>query len=72
MTTNINFTPKEVEILKLVAKEKSKKQVAGILKISLKTLDSHLKNIYLKTNRHSYAELTAFCFVHGYHLPDNE
>ncbi len=44
------LTLREIEILKLVAKEFSSNQIATILKISLNTVESHRKNIYRKLN----------------------
>jgi DNA-binding NarL/FixJ family response regulator len=42
------LTEREVEVLKLVAKGSSNKQVADDLCISVDTVKNHLKNIYKK------------------------
>lgn len=44
-----NLTPREKEVLDLILDEKSNAGIATILGISEKTVESHRKNIYLKT-----------------------
>jgi DNA-binding NarL/FixJ family response regulator len=44
------LTQREIEILKLIAKEFSSTQIASELSISLNTVESHRKNIYQKLN----------------------
>lgn len=44
------LSPRETEILKLIAKDYSTKQIAKILFISEKTVETHRKNILRKTN----------------------
>ncbi|MCK4664267.1 MAG: response regulator transcription factor [Bacteroidales bacterium] len=44
------LTQRELEILKLIAKEKSNRQIADSLFISERTVESHRKNIFRKTN----------------------
>jgi DNA-binding CsgD family transcriptional regulator len=43
------LTAREVEILRLVAKEFSSRQIAEILFISERTVETHRKNILKKT-----------------------
>jgi len=57
--TELNLTSKEKEILILLIKGNSYKEIAGMIFISVETLDSHIKNIYRKVNVHSRAELAA-------------
>jgi DNA-binding CsgD family transcriptional regulator len=66
METNISFTAREKEILQLIAKEKTIKEIAFDLHISVKTVGSHLKSIYEKTSTHSYSRLTAFCLRNNF------
>jgi len=53
------LTEREKEILKLLIKGNSYKEIAGMLFISIETLNSHIKNIYRKLNVHSRSELAA-------------
>jgi len=66
MNTVIKFTPRETAILKLVASNKSIKEISAALNISVKTVGSHLKNIYAKAGIHSFSQLVAFCIRNGY------
>lgn len=54
-----NLTKKEHEILQLLIKGASYKEIAGLVFISVETLNSHIKNIYRKLNVHSRAEIAA-------------
>jgi DNA-binding NarL/FixJ family response regulator len=54
-----NLTQKEKEVLQLLVKGFSYKEIAANCFISILTLNSHIKNIYQKLNVHSRAELAA-------------
>jgi len=54
------LSPREFEIVKLVAESKSNKEVATILDISVKTVESHRANIMDKLGLHSVAELVRY------------
>jgi DNA-binding NarL/FixJ family response regulator len=54
-----NLTEREKEILQLLIKGNSYKEIASALFISVETLNSHIKNIYRKLNVHSRSELAA-------------
>lgn len=54
-----DLSTREHEILRLLIKGNSYKQIAGLLFISVQTLNSHIKNIYRKLNVHSRSELSA-------------
>ncbi len=41
----------------MVAEAKSRKTIASELKISIHTVDTHIRHIHLKTNTHSLPEL---------------
>ncbi len=53
------LTDREKQILQLLMKGNSYKELAASIFISVETLNSHVKNIYRKLNVHSRAELTA-------------
>jgi DNA-binding NarL/FixJ family response regulator len=54
------LSPRELEIVKLVAESKSNKEVATILDISVKTVESHRANIMDKLGLHSVTELVRY------------
>jgi DNA-binding NarL/FixJ family response regulator len=53
-------TPREREVLQLLAEGKSNKEVADILQISVKTAETHRANIMLKLDFHSVTELVRY------------
>jgi DNA-binding NarL/FixJ family response regulator len=54
------LTPREREILQLLAEAKSNKEVASLLGISVNTAEAHRANIMLKLDLHSVAELVHY------------
>ena len=54
-----NLTDREKEILDLLIKGNSYKELAATIFVSVETINSHIKNIYRKLNVHSRGELTA-------------
>jgi len=54
------LTPREREIVQLLAEGKSNKEVAVVLGISVKTAETHRANIMLKLNFHSITELVRY------------
>ena len=51
------FTRRELEILNHVKQNKSNQEIAAILKISLRTVENHISNIYFKTGLETRLEL---------------
>lgn len=54
------LTPRELEIVQLLAEGKSSKEVAESLSISIKTADTHRANIMRKLDLHSVTELVRY------------
>jgi DNA-binding NarL/FixJ family response regulator len=54
------LTPREREIVQLLAEGKSNKEVASLLGISVKTAEAHRANVMLKLNFHSITELVLY------------
>jgi len=54
------LTPREREIVQLLAEGKSSKEVAESLTISMKTADTHRANIMRKLDLHSVTELVRY------------
>jgi len=58
------LTEREVDVLRLIARGRSNKQVAADLRISPKTVGSHIEHIYAKANVMSRAGATLFAMEH--------
>ncbi len=63
------LTPREQEVLQLLAEGKRARHVASELNISLKTVHTHRRNIMQKLDVHSVAELTRFAIREGLTSP---
>src|SRR5580698_7429749 len=59
------LTPREREILKLLAELKSNKDIAQRLNLSLYTVETHRRNLQEKLNLHSFAELILYAVRKG-------
>jgi DNA-binding NarL/FixJ family response regulator len=59
------LTPREREVVRLLTKGKSNKEVASALKISVKTVEAHRANIMHKLNLPSFAELVHYAIRTG-------
>jgi DNA-binding CsgD family transcriptional regulator len=58
------LSPRELEVLRLVAAGKSNRQIAGELVISEHTVARHVQNIFMKLGLSSRAGAAAFAFEH--------
>jgi DNA-binding NarL/FixJ family response regulator len=59
------LTVREREILHLLAEGKSNKDIAGMLGLSLYTVETHRRNLQEKLNLHSLAELILYAVRKG-------
>jgi DNA-binding CsgD family transcriptional regulator len=59
------LTPREREVLQLLAEGRSSKDAAGLLNVSLHTLETHRNNIFQKLNLHSIPELILYAVRKG-------
>ena len=59
------LSPRELEVLRLVASGKTNKAIAGQLFLSEKTVDRHVSNIFTKLDVPSRSAATAWAFKHG-------
>ena len=62
-------TPREVEIIRLLAEGKANKEIAGKLGITVRTVETHRAKIMLKLGLHSLAELIHYAIRHGIFTP---
>lgn len=60
MSTNPPLTPREMEVLRLIAQGKTSKQIAEALNLSVFTVNNHRKHICKKVSLHSTAQLVAY------------
>lgn len=60
-----DLTPRENEVLQLLAEGKIRKEIARIMGISIKTVEFHKQRIGEKLGIHTNAELTAYAIRHG-------
>ena len=60
------LTPRQREVLQLVAEGHSNKEIANILKVSTKTVEFHKYNLMQALGIRTTAELTQYAIRHGY------
>jgi HD-GYP domain-containing protein (c-di-GMP phosphodiesterase class II) len=59
------LTPREIEVLSLIARGASTRQVAHTLGITAKTAGTHIERIYTKTGASTRSTATLFAMQHG-------
>jgi ATP/maltotriose-dependent transcriptional regulator MalT len=63
------LTPREAEVLALIAGGSTNREIAEMLVISLGTVERHIANLYAKINARGRADATAYALRHNL-LPD--
>ncbi|MEU6997246.1 response regulator transcription factor [Nonomuraea sp. NPDC046570] len=63
------LTPREAEVLRLIAEGRSNGEIAGELCISETTVKTHINNLFAKTNLRDRAQAVAYAFRHGLAAP---
>ncbi len=58
------LSPRELEVLRLVATGKTNREIAGELVVSARTVDRHVSNIFAKLHVSSRAAATAYAYEH--------
>jgi DNA-binding NarL/FixJ family response regulator len=59
------LTAREMEVLRLVASERSNREIAEELVLSVRTVERHVTNLYAKIGARGKADATAYAFRHG-------
>jgi DNA-binding NarL/FixJ family response regulator len=59
------LTPREIEVLKLIAEGHPSKEIAAMLHISVKTVDKHRTNMLDKLGMRDRVELTRYAIRRG-------
>ena len=65
------LTPREVDVLRLLARGLSNKEIGARLVISPKTAGSHIEHIYAKIDASSRAAASLYAVQHGL-LPEDD
>jgi DNA-binding CsgD family transcriptional regulator len=65
LSDQYDLSEREVEVLVLVAKGKTNKEIAQVFNISVHTVMSHRKNIAKKTGIKSISGLTVYAMLNG-------
>jgi DNA-binding NarL/FixJ family response regulator len=61
---SVNLTNREIEIIKLLEKEMNTRDIANMLFISERTVETHRKNIFRKTQTNSLIGLVKYAYEH--------
>jgi DNA-binding NarL/FixJ family response regulator len=64
-TTDVHLTPREMEVLQLIAEGEANKQIAAELDISVKTVEKHRDHLMQKLGIHETAGLTRYAIEQG-------
>jgi DNA-binding NarL/FixJ family response regulator len=55
-----NLTPREREVVKMIAEGNSAREIAGVLGLSVKTVEAHRFNLMRKLDIHNKAQLVTY------------
>lgn len=63
--TTIRLTSREIQVIQLIEKNNSNIQIAAIIGLSIRTIETHRKNIYRKINCHNTLSLIKWAYENG-------
>jgi two-component system response regulator NreC len=66
------LTPREVEVLRLLTQGYTNREIADLLTLSVRTIESHRANIMGKLNLHSRVELVRYATQHNLFKPEKD
>jgi DNA-binding NarL/FixJ family response regulator len=66
---NGELTPREAEVLRLIADGRSNREIARALFVSEATVKTHVNRIFAKTCSRDRAQAIRYAYTHGYALP---
>jgi DNA-binding NarL/FixJ family response regulator len=64
-----DLTPREAEVLRLIAAGQSNREIARSLFVSEATVKTHVNRIFAKTGSRDRAQATRYAYTHGYTEP---
>lgn len=59
------LTPRRRQVLQLVAEGRNRKEIAGVLNVSVKTVEFHKAAISRELNLHTHSDYTRYAIEHG-------
>ncbi|MDQ3548413.1 MAG: AAA family ATPase [Chloroflexota bacterium] len=65
LTASAGLSPREIEVLRLVAGGRSNREIAETLFLSARTVERHITNLYAKISARGRSEAIAFAHEHG-------
>jgi len=68
----VHITPRESELIELIARGLTNPQIAEQLELSESTVKNHIRNIIRKTHLHSRAEIVAWAAQRGLIVPPDD
>ncbi len=63
------LTPREADVLRLIALGQSNREIARTLFVSEATVKTHVNRIFAKTGSRDRAQAIRYAYSHGYALP---
>jgi DNA-binding NarL/FixJ family response regulator len=67
--SDTDLTPREAEVLRLIAEGKSNREIARALFVSEATVKTHVNRIFAKTGSRDRGQATRYAYTHGYADP---
>jgi DNA-binding NarL/FixJ family response regulator len=64
-----DLTPREADVLRLIAEGKSNREIARALYVSEATVKTHVNRIFAKTGSRDRAQAIRYAYTHGYANP---
>jgi len=65
ISQDTDLSPREREVLQMIAEGRSSKQISGLLSVALKTVENHRANLMAKLHMHDVASLTRYAAGRG-------
>jgi DNA-binding NarL/FixJ family response regulator len=65
-----DLTPREAEVLRLIAAGQSNREIARTLFVSEATVKTHVNRIFAKTGSRDRVQAMRYAYTHGYAVPD--
>ncbi len=65
-----DLTPREAEVLRLIAAGQSNREIARSLYVSEATVKTHVNRIFAKTGSRDRAQAMRYAYLHGYSEPE--
>lgn len=65
ITRASTLTPREIEVLRYIARGLAKKEIAGVMHVSVKTVEKHTDNLMHKLDIHDRVDLARFAIREG-------